>query len=204
MPDIAHHVQHIENVVKIFDQYTSATTHGPCPVWDKMMITIMRWMNVVLLHLQVGCGLVDAGCRVMTGGLGGVMAAALRGAKSSLRYVAGDTIAVVPGTDTAAANPYADIVIATGLGHYRNGIVGRADGLVVVGGGAGTLQEIAVAWEVKRPIVVLQQVSGVGNLVGGHLIDSRGAAGRQPVQVAGNAAEAVHLVTSSMQHAGGL
>jgi uncharacterized protein (TIGR00725 family) len=55
-------------------------------------------------------------------------------------YREGDTIAILPGEDPAAASPHADIVICTGLGSYRNGIVGRSDAVVAVGGGAGTLQ----------------------------------------------------------------
>jgi uncharacterized protein (TIGR00725 family) len=55
-------------------------------------------------------------------------------------YREGDTIAVLPGEDPAAASPHADIVICTGLGSYRNGIVGRSNAVIAVGGGAGTLQ----------------------------------------------------------------
>lgn len=55
-------------------------------------------------------------------------------------YREGDTIAILPGEDPSAASRHADIVICTGLGSYRNGIVGRADAVVAVGGGAGTLQ----------------------------------------------------------------
>ena len=55
-------------------------------------------------------------------------------------YKEGDTVAILPGEDPAAASPHADIVICTGLGSYRNGIVGRSDAVIAVGGGAGTLQ----------------------------------------------------------------
>ena len=55
-------------------------------------------------------------------------------------YREGDTIAILPGEDPAAASEHADIVICTGLGSYRNGIVGRSDAVIAVGGGAGTLQ----------------------------------------------------------------
>lgn len=58
-------------------------------------------------------------------------------------YKEGDTVAILPGEDPTAASPHADIVICTGLGSYRNGIVGRSDAVIAVGGGAGTLQ---VSW----------------------------------------------------------
>jgi uncharacterized protein (TIGR00725 family) len=122
------------------------------------------------------------------------MAAALKGARSSASYRPGDTIAILPGESAAAANPFADIAIPTGLGEYRNGIVARADGVIAVGGGAGTLQEVAAAWGVKRPLVVLAGVSGSSGWLGGRNIDGRGPVERQPVPVAETAEQAVQLL----------
>ncbi|WIA18791.1 hypothetical protein OEZ85_003475 [Tetradesmus obliquus] len=143
---------------------------------------------------QVGRCLVDAGHRVLTGGLGGVMSAALKGARSSCRYRPGDTIAILPGDSAAAANPYADIVIPTGLGEYRNGIVARADGVIAIGGGAGTLQEVSAAWSLKRPLVVLDGVAGSSGWLGGRKLDGRGAADRLPVLLADSAEQTVSLL----------
>lgn len=100
----------------------------------------------------LGRGLVDSGYRVLTGGLGGVMEAALAGAKASERYREGDTLAIVSTFDPADANEYADIVIATGMDVYINGIVANSDAVVAIGGGAGTLCEIAIALQEKRPL----------------------------------------------------
>ena len=55
---------------------------------------------------SIGCGLVDAGFRVLTGGLGGIMEAVFRGAKRSRRYAPGDTIAILPGANPNRANKY--------------------------------------------------------------------------------------------------
>lgn len=138
--------------------------------------------------------MVDAGHRVLTGGLGGVMAAAMKGALSSRAYREGDTIALLPDNTPEHANPYADIILCTGLGEHRNGLVGRADALVAVGGGAGTLQEVSAAWANRRPVVVLTGVSGsTAGLAGQHL-DRRGPVDRTPVLGAATAAEAVQLV----------
>ena len=106
--------------------------------------------------------LVDAGVRVLSGGLGGVMSAALRGARESGRYREGDTLAVLPVLQHARANAYADIVIATGLGHLRNGIVANSDVVIAVGGGVGTLSEMCFAWKFQRPLIALTAVSGAG------------------------------------------
>jgi uncharacterized protein (TIGR00725 family) len=164
------------------------------------MIKVMTWsaQQLYVNHalLQIGCALVDAGYRVMTGGRGGVMQAACQGAKRSTAYREGDTIAILPGDDPAGANPYADIVIPTGLGHYRNGIVGRADAVVAVGGAEGTVQELLTAWmaEPPRPIVVMIGVSGQTAAYAGQRISRRGDTDRLPVHGASLALEAVTLV----------
>ena len=99
---------------------------------------------------EVGAGLAVSGVVVVTGGLGGVMEAASRGAKSRR----GRTIGILPGEDRDAANGWVDIAIATGLGELRNGLVVRAvDAVVAVGGGHGTLSEIALALKAGRPVV---------------------------------------------------
>lgn len=104
---------------------------------------------------DVGRLLIDHGCRVVTGGLGGIMAAAMTGARQSDKYREGDTVAILPSHDPSEAAESADIVLATGLGLARNIIVANADGVIAIGGGAGTLSEIALAWQLRRPIVAL-------------------------------------------------
>ena len=101
---------------------------------------------------QVGALLASAGHQVATGGLGGVMAAASRGAKSA----GGSVVAFLPGDDVSAANPYADVVVATGLGQGRNVVLVRsADAVIAVGGSWGTLSEVAIARRLGRPVVWL-------------------------------------------------
>jgi uncharacterized protein (TIGR00725 family) len=101
---------------------------------------------------EVGAGLAAAGALVVTGGLGGVMEAACRGARS--RH--GTTLGILPGGDRDAANGWVEIAVATGLGELRNGLVVRAaDGLIAIGGGHGTLSEIALALKLGRPVVGL-------------------------------------------------
>jgi uncharacterized protein (TIGR00725 family) len=101
---------------------------------------------------DVGAGLAERGAVVVTGGLGGVMEAASRGARSRR----GRTVGILPGEDREAANGWVEIAIATGLGELRNGLVVRAaDALVAVGGGHGTLSEVALALKLGRPVVGL-------------------------------------------------
>lgn len=104
---------------------------------------------------EVGRRAIDAGFRLVTGGLGGVMAAASQGARSAEHYREGDVIGLLPGPDPAAANEWVDVAIATGLGEARNLVVANSDVVVAIGGGAGTLSEIAFAWMRRRPVIAL-------------------------------------------------
>jgi uncharacterized protein (TIGR00725 family) len=101
---------------------------------------------------QLGRCLAEAGALVVCGGLGGVMEAACRGARSG----GGLTLGILPGRDRREANPFVDVAVATGLGEARNALVVRAaDALVAVGGGYGTLSEIALALKGGTPVVGL-------------------------------------------------
>jgi hypothetical protein len=101
---------------------------------------------------ETGRLLALAGCVVVTGGLDEVMAAAHRGAKS----VDGTTIAILPGETRDAANPWADHVVCTGVGHARNlAVAASADAVIAVGGSWGTLSEIGFAMRLGRPCVIL-------------------------------------------------
>lgn len=100
----------------------------------------------------VGAALAQGGATLVCGGLGGVMEAACRGAKTA----DGTTVGLLPGTDRTAANPYVDVAIPTGLGELRNGLVVRsADVVVAVDGGFGTLSEVALALKTGVPVVGL-------------------------------------------------
>ena len=98
----------------------------------------------------VGRALAEAGAVVVCGGLGGVMAAACRGASGA----GGTTVGILPGSSRDDANPWVTIALPTGLGEARNALVVRAvDVLVAVGGGYGTLSEIGLALRTGTPVV---------------------------------------------------
>jgi uncharacterized protein (TIGR00725 family) len=102
---------------------------------------------------RVGELLGAAGATVVCGGLGGVMAAVCRGARAA----GGRTVGLLPGSDRAAANPWVDLAVPTGLGEARNVLVARAGRAVVaIGGGFGTLSELAFARKAGVPVVVLE------------------------------------------------
>ncbi len=90
------------------------------------------------------------GAVVVCGGLGGVMEAAARGARGAGGLVVG----ILPGTDHSEANAYVSAAVATDMGHARNAVIIRSsDAAIAVGGGYGTLSEIALAMKCGVPVV---------------------------------------------------
>jgi uncharacterized protein (TIGR00725 family) len=109
---------------------------------------------------EVGAGLAEGGAVVVTGGLGGVMEAASRGARSKL----GRTLGILPGIDRADANGWVDTALTTGMGEQRNVLVAQScDVLVAIGSGYGTLSEVAMTLKLGKPVVSLWswEVEGV-------------------------------------------
>ncbi len=99
---------------------------------------------------EVGRELGRRGHALVCGGLDGVMEAACRGANDA----GGDTVGVLPGEDSDAANPYVDVAVATGLGEMRNAlVVMNGDVVVALEGGYGTLSEVALALKRDAPVV---------------------------------------------------
>lgn len=136
------------------------------------------------LARQVGRLLAERGAVVVTGGLGGVMAAAAEGATS----VGGVTIGLLPGTDRSAANPHSTVLIPTGLGQMRNAVlVHSADGVVAVGGSWGTLSELALARRAGVPVVCLD---------GWSVRDADGVT--MPLETAESAVDAVRRVLDAV------
>jgi uncharacterized protein (TIGR00725 family) len=101
---------------------------------------------------EAGAAVAEAGAGLVCGGLGGVMEAACRGARSR----GGITVGLLPGLDRDAANGWVVVALPTGLGEARNALVVRAaDAVVAIGGGWGTLSEIALALKAGLPVVGL-------------------------------------------------
>src|SRR5581483_12339622 len=116
---------------------------------------------------QVGREIAQGGAALVCGGLGGVMAAACRGAQQS----GGTTIGLLPGLERDAANEWVQIAIPTGLGELRNGLIVRcADAVIAVGGAYGTLSEVALALKTGVPVVGLGtwEIDGVRAAASAH------------------------------------
>ncbi len=111
---------------------------------------------------EVGLELTRAGATVVTGGLGGVMEAASRGARSA----GGVTIGILPGADASEANEFVSIPIATGLGVVRNlVVVTSADAVIAVGD--ATARSRRSAWRCGWPAPSSPSAHGASSRISG-------------------------------------
>ncbi len=121
---------------------------------------------------RLGKALIDEGYRIQHGGMSGIMESVSKGAKQSSNYKEGMVVGIIPGFNPDEANPYVDIVIPTGLNIMRNAIVANADAVIAIGGGAGTLSEMAMAWQMKR-MIIAYNVEGWSGKLAGKKIDNK-------------------------------
>jgi uncharacterized protein (TIGR00725 family) len=130
--------------------------------------------EIVTLSEGLGKLILDLGFKLCTGGRGGVMEAVSRGARRSQNWNGGQIIGILPESDDSAANPHLDILIPSGLGLFRNMLVARAgDACISIAGGAGTLSEIAFAWQIGKPIAVMSSTGGWSEKLAGCNLDHR-------------------------------
>jgi uncharacterized protein (TIGR00725 family) len=107
---------------------------------------------------------------LVCGGLGGVMESACKGAKN----FGGLTVGILPQDDFSYANKFCDIVIPTGIGFSRDFIVASScDGIIIVGGGVGTLTELTVGYMLKKKMIAVTGSGGVAEKYGGKFLDER-------------------------------
>lgn len=107
---------------------------------------------VYALAHDVGYNIAISGAILVCGGLGGVMEAAAKGAKTA----GGVTVGILPTETKDDANPYIDIPLATGLNHARNAIITRScDVFIAIDGSYGTLSEIGLAKAMGKEVIGL-------------------------------------------------
>lgn len=122
------------------------------------------------LAYDVGVEVAKSGAVLITGGLGGVMKAASHGAHD----FGGLTVGIIPQDNPSYANEYCDIVIPSGLGLARDFLNAlSADGVIIVGGGSGTLSETCAAYMHKKPIVALKNSGGTASKFADQYLDHR-------------------------------
>ncbi|MFQ6010859.1 MAG: TIGR00725 family protein, partial [Nitrososphaerales archaeon] len=107
---------------------------------------------------------------LITGGLGGVMEAASKGAAEEGGLVVG----IIPQDDPKAANPYCDIVIPSGMGIMRDFLTAfSCDAMIIVGGGAGSMIEACASYLKGKPILSIKGTGGTADELAGKYLDQR-------------------------------
>jgi uncharacterized protein (TIGR00725 family) len=126
--------------------------------------------KALALAEQVGQEVGKRGVVLVSGGLGGVMEAACRGAKKE----GGLTVGLLPTDLKEHANQYVDIAVPTGMGYARNFLVAKSgDAVIAIDGSAGTLSEMAIAWFSDKPVIALTASGGWAKKLTGERIDDR-------------------------------
>lgn len=119
---------------------------------------------------ETGLEIAKSGSVLITGGLGGVMRAACHGAKDA----GGITVGIIPQNDPSFANEYCDIVIPTGIGLARDFLNAlSADGVIIIGGGSGTLSETCAAYMHNKPITAIKNTGGIAEMFVDKYLDHR-------------------------------
>jgi hypothetical protein len=119
---------------------------------------------------EIGNFIAIKGWILITGGREGVMTAAAEGAMMA----GGISVSLLPGDDIEQGNRFSTVTIATGIGYARNSMnVLSSDAVVVVGGGSGTLSEIAYAWAYNKIIIACEFAEGWSRRLANQSIDSR-------------------------------
>lgn len=122
------------------------------------------------LAIQTGKLFAKLGIILVCGGKTGIMEASCKGAKS----LSGSTVCILPGNSFEEANDYCDIIIPTGIGYARNlSNILSGDFVVAIGGGAGTLCEIAYAWQFNKKIYAFSDINGWSSKLAGQKIDDK-------------------------------
>jgi len=119
---------------------------------------------------ETGAEIAKSGSVLVTGGLGGVMRASCQGASDA----GGITVGILPQDDPSFANEYCQIVIPSGMGLTRDFLNAlSADGIIIIGGGSGTLSEVCAAYMHKRPMVAIRNTGGTAARFADSPIDHR-------------------------------
>ena len=122
----------------------------------------------------LGKAIIDEGWMLCTGGRAGIMEAVSKGARASDFWTGHQILGVLPDDTHDAGNEYLDIVLPSGLGLTRNALVVRfSDVCVALSGGAGTLSEIALAWQFERPVAVMSNSGGWSEKLANTALDHR-------------------------------
>ncbi|RPI96983.1 MAG: TIGR00725 family protein [Spirochaetales bacterium] len=142
---------------------------------------------------EIGRHIGVRGWTLICGGRGGIMEAASRGASDENGIVIG----ILPGNDFSEANPHCTAIVASGIGFARNSMnVLSGDVVVALNGRAGTLTELAYAYQYGKPIIICLFTGGWSSWFN-KIMTADG--GSQPVYAAHSVVEARNLLDSLLK-----
>lgn len=146
---------------------------------------------------EIGILVAKGGCILFCGGKSGIMESAAEGAKRK----GGTTVGVVKGNERNVSNKFIDIEIVTNAltGADTSPLIMSCDGLIILGGGAGTLQEMTIAYRNKIPMVALTNINGYGKTFAGKYLDDRKTI---KIEKAKTPKQAVELLLSILDNKG--
>lgn len=123
------------------------------------------------LAYEIGKLIASKNAILICGGKGGIMEEACRGAKENNGITAG----VISGNKRNQANKYVDVEVVSGMVNCGEEalIISMCDGIIAIGGGSGTLQEIATAYRNKKPIVTIKNIPGWTDKITKGYLDDR-------------------------------
>ena len=154
--------------------------------------------EVMRIAYEVGAEIARAGAVLVSGGTTGVMAAASQGASEA----GGLAIGFLPHADDGLASAHVDIAFPTGMGTIRNLLTARScDALIMINGGAGTLNELTIAYDFGTPVVIVEGSGGWADRIRPALIDGAWLDERRAVAIT-FAKNGVLAVGDAMRRAG--
>lgn len=102
---------------------------------------------------------------------------ATRHAAEAAQQAGGLVVSIVPAGEMPPADWPATVVIPSGMGDARNLLMALAgDACIVIGGRAGTISEVCLAWLHHRPLLPLVGCGGWSDGLPDHPPDERGNA----------------------------
>lgn len=142
---------------------------------------------------KLGQMIAQKGAILICGGKGGIMEAACKGAKS----LGGITVGIVSGNIRNSCNKFVDVEVLSGMNNCAEEsiIISMSDALIILGGGAGTLQEISIAYRNNKPMVALTNIQGWGKKLAGRYLDYRN---KVKIQEAQSCEQAIDLVFNKL------
>jgi uncharacterized protein (TIGR00725 family) len=170
---------------------------------SKLIIAIIGNANIEndiekqKVSFELGKLIIDNNFILATGGLGGVMEYASKGARASKKYIENSIIGILPDYNSDSANKYIDIAIPTGFGLARNlMLTSTANAVIAIGGGSGTLNEISSSWQMNKLIIGIE-VNGWSKKLCGKSLDERRD---DIIYCAKNAEEAIKIINSKISY----